>query len=82
MLESLCDKLQNLDDTSTSDMEGFLLWFRSHKTPVVHSSMIRQVREECDLGSPPAPFTTNASETANYILKHTVNYQRSELAEF
>ena len=44
--------------------------------------MIRQVREECGLGSPPAPFTTNAYETANYILKHKVNYQRSELPEF
>ena len=44
--------------------------------------MIRQVREECGLGSPPAVFTTNASETANYILKHKVNYKRSEFPEF
>ena len=45
---------------------------------VVRRSMTRQVKEECGLGSPPAPFTTNASETANYMLKHKVNYRRSE----
>ena len=44
--------------------------------------MIAVVREECGLGSPPTAFTTNASETANYMLKHKVNYKKSELSEF
>ena len=44
--------------------------------------MIRDVREESGLGSPPIPFTTNTSETANYMLKNKVNYKKNELPEF
>lgn len=44
--------------------------------------MLKTVREECGLGSPPDPFTTNASETANSILKNRVDCKRSELPEF
>ena len=80
--QSLIEKWRHLDMTSASDTEGFLQWFATHKGPVVRASMIRQVREECGLGSPPAVFTTNASETANYILEHKVDYKRSDLPEF
>lgn len=34
------------------------------------------------MGSPPTPFTTNASESANYMLKHKVSYKQNELPEF
>ncbi len=81
-MDSLFAKWRSLELTSTSDIEGFIGWFQAYKAPVVRSSMLRPVREECGLGSPPIPFTTNASETANYMLKHKVNYQRSELPEF
>ena len=40
--------------------------------------MLKGIREECGLDSPPSKFTTNASETANYILKHKVNYKKNE----
>lgn len=81
-LENLVSKWRDVDITSTSDMEGFISWFQTHKAPVIRNSMIRAVREECRLGSPPAQFTTNASETANFMLKHKVNYKRNELPEF
>ena len=44
--------------------------------------MLKGVREECGLGSPPSKFTTNVSESANYILKHKVNYKQNELPIF
>lgn len=62
--------------------KALLTGSRLTKVPVIRGSMIRSVREECGLGCPPAPFTTNASETAYYMLKHKVNYKRSELPEF
>lgn len=81
-LESVVSKWRKCDCTSTSDMEGFVAWFTTYKAPVIRNSMIRPVREECGLGSPPAQFTTNAAETANYMLKHKVDYKRSQLPEF
>ncbi len=81
-IESLLTKWRNMELTSTCDIEGFIGWFRSYKAPVIRRSMIRPLREECGLGSPPVPFTTNACETANFVLKHKVNYQRNELPEF
>ena len=34
------------------------------------------------LGCPPDSFTTNASETANFIVKNKVDYKRNQLVEF
>lgn len=50
--------------------------------PVIRDTMLRQVREECGLGYPPQQFTTNACESANFMLKNKVNYKRSELSVF
>ena len=75
-------KWRNSEHTSESNIEGFIDWFHRFKSPVVRESMISAVREECGLGSPPMPFTTNSSETANYLLKHKVNYKRNELPVF
>ena len=33
-------------------------------------------------GSPPQPFTTNASETTNSIIKANISYKHSQLKEF
>lgn len=81
-VDKLLRKWVDSEHTSASDIEGFINWFQTYKVPVIRDSMIAAIREECGLGSPPAAFTTNASETANYLLKHKVNYKRSELPEF
>ena len=83
-LESLLTKWKSHEvaTTSTSDIYKFTDWFQSYKVPVIRNSMIKGVREECGLGSPPATFTTNASESANYMIKHKVNYKQNELPEF
>ena len=44
--------------------------------------MLRPVREECGLGNPPEIFTTNPSESMNAVLKHKVNFKKSELPLF
>lgn len=80
--QKLFTKWRNSENTSKSDIEGFIDWFRRFKSPVVRDSMISCVREECGLGSPPMPFTTNASESANFLLKHKVDYKRNELPVF
>ena len=75
-------KLESLDTASTSDMEGFLQWFQTYKAPVMWSSMIVQVREECGLGSPPAALQQMHLRQQTTLLKHKVNYKQSELPEF
>ena len=67
---------------SSADIQKFITWFVAHKAPVIQDSMLRSVREECRLGSPPSTFTTNACETANSILKNQAHYKRSEMFEF
>lgn len=43
--------------------------------------MLKPIREDACLGCPHS-FTTNASETANFIFKNKVDYKHSELLEF
>ena len=71
--------VERLQNASQADMECFITWFQNHKTPVIQDSMLRSVREECGLGSPPSQFTTNACEAANSMLKHEVNYKFNNL---
>ena len=44
--------------------------------------MLRPIREDCGLGSPPDPFYTNASESMNNVIKVKVDYKRNELPQF
>ena len=44
--------------------------------------MLQSTRRDAGLGDPPEPFTTNASESMNALLKNKVEYKRSELPEF
>ena len=62
--------------------ERFYDWFCEHKSAIVQETMLKQVREDAGLGCPPDAFTTNASETANFVLKNKVDYKRSQLSVF
>lgn len=83
-LESLLTKWKGQDvaATGSSDIDKFINWFQSCKAPMIHNSMIKGVREECGLALPPTTFTTNSSESANYMFKHKVNYKQNELLKF
>ena len=81
-LDKVVSVWQSLAVASSANMDRFITWFVDHKAPVIRDSMLRSVREECGLGSPPAPFTTNACETANSMLKNKTNHKRSEMFEF
>ena len=58
------------------DQEGgeFYEWFCEHKAAVGEETMLKPIREDAGLGCPPQVFTTNASETANFILNNKVDY--------
>lgn len=81
-VEKLISKWSIMSQTSRSDLESFIDWFRAHKVNLIKESMVCSVREDCGLGSPPVAFTTNACEAANSVLKKKVNYKRNELPEF
>lgn len=60
----------------------FYEWFVSHKASTMKVSMIRKVREEACLGDPPVPFTTNASEAINSVIKARVLHKKDQLMDF
>lgn len=43
-------------------------WFCQHQCEQIISGMLIPIREDADLGVPPSPFTTNASESLNTVL--------------
>ena len=61
---------------------GFYSWFVQNKVNSIKATMLKTVRVEAGLGSPPQPFTTNASETTNSVIKAHVLYKHSKLMEF
>lgn len=60
---------------------GIHQWFVQYKAATMRSTMIKNVREEAGLGVPPDPFSTNASETVNSIIKAHTLYKSSQLME-
>ena len=81
-LEKILEKWRNLSLPSSANLDRFIGWFLNHKVPVIQQSILRSVREECGLGSPPSQFTTNACKTANSMLKSQTNYTRTEMFKF
>jgi hypothetical protein len=73
---------QNCSIPSSANMESFIQWFMTNKSHIIRDSMLKPIREECGLGCPPEPFTTNASESINAMLKRKLNYKQSELPAF
>ena len=72
-------KLQGLEERwnhfeEAHHIEGGIYdWFVKHKASIVKGTMLKNVREEAGLGVPPEPFTTNASETINSVIKVHAN---------
>ena len=62
--------------------ESFYLWLCEHKVDIIEQTMLKEVREDAHLGCPPTSFTTNASETINFVLKNKVDYKECQLVEF
>jgi hypothetical protein len=60
----------------------FYHYFKQYKADAVRYNMLTGVREAAGLGSPPSIFTTNMSESLNYIIKQHVQYKSSEWPEF
>ena len=73
---------QNFSVPSSANIVSFIQWFVANKVHVICDSMLKPIREECGLGCPPEPFTTNASESINAMLKRKLDYKRSELPAF
>ena len=53
-LEALVQKWRSVSQSSSSDVETFVAWFKKHKAQVIIESMLSSIREECGLGLPPA----------------------------
>ena len=64
------------------DNDCFYDWFCQYKVSIVQETMLKFVREEAGLGCPPQPFTTNASQTTNFIFKNKLDYKSHQLLKF
>ena len=79
-----CEKIWNAREAPYAPLGGprFFDYFNRYKSSAVCHSMRRDIRESVGLGSPPVPFTTNASESINALMKRKVNYKESEWPQF
>ena len=60
----------------------FHMLFTRYHAEVVKYHMRRDLREAAGLGSPPAIFSTNPSESINAVLKKKVDYKQHEWPKF
>lgn len=81
-LEKAIASWRNLQSSSDVNIEKFITWFMANKAITIQTTMLRTIRENCGLGSPPCIFTTNASESINALLKSKVEYKKHQLPEF
>ena len=81
-LEELKQLISEREILESGIRTGFFDWFSQYKVENIVSGMLKPVRREAGLGNPPSPFTTNASESMNAILKRKVDYKKNELHMF
>ena len=60
----------------------FYAYFKTQYASIVQSTMLKGVRRAVGLGSPPAIFTTNPSESVNAVIKRKVDYKATESPAF
>lgn len=60
----------------------FYTYFKTQYAHIVRNTMLKNVRIAVGLGSPPAIFTTNASESINAVIKRNVNFKATEWPNF
>ena len=75
-LEEMKKMWEIKEQKSPDCIPGFYFWFCEHKVDSIVSGVLRLVREEAGLRSPPSSFTTNASESLNAMLKRKVNFKK------
>ena len=80
-LASLEKKWNDLEKPFHSPQE-FYEWFQENSLDVIADCMIRPLREQVGLGSPPASYYTNDIESKNNILKQHLQRKASQLPEF
>ena len=57
-----------MDSSGDQSMHSFTRWFDQYKSTQMKSSMLKSIRRNGGLGDPLAQFTTNASESANFVI--------------
>lgn len=76
-LDELEAEWKQKEDENPGCEPGFYDWVCTHKVDAILSGMLKP-----GLGFPPVPFTTNASESLNAMIKRKVNYSKYELPTF
>jgi len=81
-LEVLSTTWKKMDFSGDQSMHSFTRWFDQYKSTQMKSSMLKSIHRNGGLGDPPAQFTTNASESVNFVSKNKIKYKKSELPDF
>ena len=61
---------------------GLHKWFLTHQADVFCRHMIRPIREQAQLGSPPEKFTNNPNESSNSVVKHWTGFKKNSWPAF
>ena len=72
-------KLNNLKSNWLARHENgqeFFDYFLDHKSELIKSCMSATVRSKCGLGFPPKPYTQNANECINSVLKSSLHFKK------
>jgi len=67
--DAIVESWLNTSLPSLANISKFVDWFIANKKSAICDTMSLSVRQECGLGCPPEPFTTNSSESINVVLK-------------
>lgn len=79
-----CQDIWNARESSyrRPGQPSFFEYFVQHYAKTISHTMLKDIRTVVGLGSPPAIFTTNASESLNAALKKKMNFKETEWPEF
>ena len=69
------------DRWNQAGASDFYKWFLQYKAFTMKTTMLKDVREDAGLGTPPEIFTTNASETINSVIKSHLSHKSSKHIE-
>eukprot|EP00794_Sanderia_malayensis_P015592 gene15592-17165_t len=79
-LKSSWDKLEQ--ESSSKASCTFHEWFEEEKLADLITSMMKPVRIDAELGTPPTQYTKNGFESSNFVIKHHLQFDAKKPSEF
>ena len=73
--ENLTNLISKWRDMHQNGQE-FINYFVENKSPLIKQCMSANIRSKCGLGYPPSPYTQNANECINSVIKSDIRHEK------